>query len=75
MELPEVQGLRLHTSTAGGISSIPGLGTKDPTGHVAQPKKEKEKHLNQKLGEGCSQTNKSANDQTYVFLKKKLSIW
>lgn len=31
--------LRLHTSTAGGMGSIPGGGT-NPTCHMVQPKKE-----------------------------------
>ena len=43
----EVQWLRLQTSTAGGTSSIPGLGTKIP--HAMRPKK---KSSNQML-DGC----------------------
>ena len=36
-----VQWLRLHISSAEGTDSIPGQGAKDPTCHVAWPKKKK----------------------------------
>ena len=43
-----VQWLRLHASNAGGIVSIPGQGTKNPTCYVAGPKtiSIKKKHPN-----------------------------
>lgn len=50
-EFPGSPEVKTSLYSVGGMSSIPGLGTKDPTGHVAQPKKGKEKHLNQRLGE------------------------
>ena len=37
------QWFRLHASTAGGMSLIPGQGTKDPTCCTAQPKEKKKR--------------------------------
>ena len=50
-----VQWWRLHTSTAGGIGSVPGWGTKIP--HAMQPSQKKKEYTKIKL-------KKHLNDRT-----------
>ena len=52
-----VQWLRLHTSTAGGVGSIPGWGTKIPHAMGRSQKKKKKKEFTDKLLESISEFN------------------